>query len=101
MTDMPTTAPEPLAAGVAVPAPASRDLSERLLAASRQWPGEHPRGFLVLAAVSWALLYRALIPVSEALVGALPVDRARLKLSRCRIGPLVVAGARRSRRRRR
>ena len=76
MTDMPTSAPEPLAAGVPVPAPASRDLSERLLAASRQWPGEHPRGFLVLAAVSWALLYRALIPVSEALVGGLPVDRA-------------------------
>jgi len=76
MTDTPTTAPEPLAVGVAVPAPASRDLSERLFAASRRWPGEHPRGFLALAAVSWALLYRALIPVSEALVGALPVDRA-------------------------
>jgi uncharacterized membrane protein YraQ (UPF0718 family) len=76
MTDMPTTAPEPLAAGVAVPAPASPDLSERLFAASRRWPGEHPWGFLALAAVSWALLYRALTPVSEALVGALPVDRA-------------------------
>ena len=76
MTDMPATAHEPLAAGVVVPAPASRDLSARVLASSRRWPGQHPRGFLVLAALSWVLLYRALIPVSEALVAALPVDRA-------------------------
>lgn len=76
MTDLPMIVPEPLSAGVAPPARASRDLSARLLAASRRWPGEHPRGFLGLAAVLWVLLYRALVPVSEALVAALPVDRA-------------------------
>ena len=46
-------------------------LSQRSL----QLPQRHPRGFLVLAAVIWWLLYQALAPVSEALVAALPVDR--------------------------
>lgn len=68
--------PEPLAARAAAPAPARPSLSARLLAALHRWPGEHPRGFLALAALFWVLLYRALIPLSEALVAALPVDRA-------------------------
>jgi hypothetical protein len=46
-------------------------LSRRTL----QLPQQHPRGFLVVAAVAWWLLYQALIPASEALVAALPVDR--------------------------
>ena len=52
MTGLPMTASEPLIAGAAPPAPASRDLSATLLAAPRRWRGEHPRGFLVVAAVS-------------------------------------------------
>ena len=39
-------------------------------------PGRHPRTFLLLAAAGWFALYRSLIPASEALVAALPVDRA-------------------------
>jgi len=46
-------------------------LSRRTL----QLPRQHPRSFLLLAAVAWWLLYQSLIPVSEALVAALPVDR--------------------------
>ncbi len=38
-------------------------------------PGRYPRGFLLAAAVLWLLLYRSLVPASQALVGALPVDR--------------------------
>ena len=46
-----------------------------VIALSRKWPDTHPRAFLALAAVSWVALYWALIPASEALVAALPVDR--------------------------
>ena len=46
-------------------------LSERTL----QLPRQHPRAFLLLAALAWWALYQALIPMSEALVAALPVDR--------------------------
>ncbi len=46
-----------------------RQPAERL---SRQ----HPRVFLIVAALAVALLYSALLPVSEALVALLPVDRA-------------------------
>lgn len=40
-------------------------------------PQRHPRTFLLLAAAGWVALYRLLVPASEALVAALPVDRAR------------------------
>ena len=40
-----------------------------------QLPRQHPRSFLLLAAVAWWLLYQSLIPASEALVAALPVNR--------------------------
>jgi uncharacterized membrane protein YraQ (UPF0718 family) len=46
-------------------------LSQRTL----QLPRQHPRSFLLLAAVAWWLLYQSLIPASEALVAALPVNR--------------------------
>lgn len=36
---------------------------------------QHPLGFLSLSAVVWFLLYRALVPASEALVRALPIAR--------------------------
>lgn len=39
-------------------------------------PQRHPRSFLVLAALIWFGLYRSLAPVSEAIVAALPVERA-------------------------
>lgn len=45
-------------------------------AVSRTWPDTHPREFLAIAAVLWLALYWALVPASEALVAALPVDRA-------------------------
>ncbi len=38
-------------------------------------PRRHPRAFLLLGALAWLALYRALAPAAEALVGALPVDR--------------------------
>ncbi len=38
-------------------------------------PRHHPRVFLALAAIVWWLLYQSLVPASEALVAALPVDR--------------------------
>jgi hypothetical protein len=41
----------------------------------RTWPSEHPREFLALGAVTWLALYAALMPASESLVAALPVDR--------------------------
>jgi uncharacterized protein len=43
---------------------------------TQQLPREYPRVFLAFAAVAWWALYQALIPASEALVAALPVDRA-------------------------
>ena len=39
-------------------------------------PHRNPRMFLALAALSWLALYLLLAPVSEALVGILPVDPA-------------------------
>lgn len=45
--------------------------SERTL----QLPRQHPKLFLLMAAVLWWALYQSLIPGSEALVAALPVDR--------------------------
>jgi uncharacterized protein len=41
----------------------------------KRWPSQQPLLFLVLAAVIWFALYRALDPASEALVAALPVVR--------------------------
>jgi hypothetical protein len=41
----------------------------------RAWPRRHPLHFLALAAVAWLALYRALIPLSETVVGWLPVQR--------------------------
>ena len=46
-------------------------LSQRTL----QLPRQHPRAFLLLAALAWWALYQSLAPASEALVAALPVDR--------------------------
>lgn len=40
-----------------------------------RWPERNPRLFLAVAALVWFGLYEALIPVSEALVAVLPVDR--------------------------
>ncbi|HYP68279.1 MAG TPA: permease [Thiobacillaceae bacterium] len=42
----------------------------------RRWLGEQPLFFLPLAGALWFALYLTLIPASEALVAALPVDRA-------------------------
>ena len=39
-------------------------------------PRQYPKAFLLFAAVIWWLLYESLIPASEAIVAALPVDRA-------------------------
>ena len=39
-------------------------------------PHRHPATFLLVAALVWWLLYQSLVPASEALVAALPVDRA-------------------------
>ena len=39
------------------------------------WPGDHPRTFLVAAALAWVAVYLALAPAAEALVNVLPVDR--------------------------
>ena len=41
----------------------------------KNWSLRQPIGFLILAAIAWFGLYQTLIPVSEALVAALPVDR--------------------------
>ncbi|MDO9116135.1 MAG: permease [Polaromonas sp.] len=42
----------------------------------KSWPLRQPVIFLILAAVVWLGLYQTLLPGSEALVAALPVDRA-------------------------
>lgn len=47
-------------------------LSERTL----QLPWQHPKLFLLVAATLWWAIYQSLVPASEALVAALPVDRA-------------------------
>jgi uncharacterized membrane protein YraQ (UPF0718 family) len=41
-----------------------------------RWPTQAPRVFLAAAAALWIALYWSLIPASEVLVAALPVDRA-------------------------
>ncbi len=46
------------------------------MAAIQRWPTETPRVFLAVAAVLWIALYWSVIPVSEALVALMPVDRA-------------------------
>ncbi|HJV68377.1 permease [Ideonella sp.] len=43
---------------------------------TQQLPRRHPRAFLATAALAWWGLYQSLNPVSEAIVGALPIDRA-------------------------
>jgi hypothetical protein len=45
-------------------------------ASGERWPNRQPVPFLVLAAVAWLGLYRLLAPLSEAIVSALPVERA-------------------------
>ncbi|MDZ7865951.1 permease [Acidovorax sp.] len=47
-----------------------------LTAPPKPWSQRHPIAFLALAAIAWLGLYQTLIPASEALVAALPVDRA-------------------------
>lgn len=41
-----------------------------------RWPHRYPRAFLMLAAALWWTLYQTLIPLSEAVVASLPVQRA-------------------------
>lgn len=47
-----------------------------MTATLKTWPLRQPLAFLILAAIAWFGLYQTLIPVSEALVAALPVDRS-------------------------
>ena len=47
-----------------------------LVAPLRRWPNQQPLLFLLLAAAAWFGLYQTLMPASEALVAALPVERA-------------------------
>jgi len=47
-----------------------------MTATARAWPADHPRAFLALGSLSWLVLYAALIPVSEAMVAAVPVERS-------------------------
>ena len=49
---------------------------ESMHATALNLPRRHPAAFLLAAATVWWLLYQSLVPVSEALVAALPVDRA-------------------------
>jgi uncharacterized membrane protein YraQ (UPF0718 family) len=42
----------------------------------KRWPGKQPFLFLVLALLAWFGLYQTLIPLSEAVVATLPIDRA-------------------------
>ncbi len=42
---------------------------------TQQLPRQHPKLFLLTAALVWLALYQALSPASEALVAALPVER--------------------------
>ncbi len=39
-------------------------------------PRNHPRVFLLVAAIAWWALYQTLAPLSEAIVAAMPIDRA-------------------------
>ncbi len=47
-----------------------------LIAPFKAWPARQPRVFLMLAALAWFALYQLLDPAAQALVAALPVDRA-------------------------
>jgi hypothetical protein len=47
-----------------------------LTAPLKAWPSRQPMIFLILAAVLWLALYQTLDPAAEALVAALPLDRA-------------------------
>jgi uncharacterized protein len=47
-----------------------------MTAAAFTLPQRHPRGFLLAAGLAWVALYQSLQPVSEAIVGWLPLDRA-------------------------
>jgi uncharacterized membrane protein YraQ (UPF0718 family) len=47
-----------------------------LTAALKSWPNRQPMMFLGLSAVIWLTLYQLLDPSAEAVVAALPVDRA-------------------------
>ena len=47
-----------------------------MTALALQMPQRYPRSFLLAAALGWLGLYLSLVPVSEAIVAALPVDRA-------------------------
>jgi uncharacterized protein len=42
----------------------------------QHWPARQPVAFLIVAAIAWLALYQMLNPAAEALVAALPVDRA-------------------------
>jgi uncharacterized membrane protein YraQ (UPF0718 family) len=42
----------------------------------QRWPARQPVAFLIVAAIAWLALYQTLDPAAEALVAALPVDRA-------------------------
>ena len=42
----------------------------------QRWPARQPVAFLIVAAIAWLALYQVLDPAAEALVAALPVDRA-------------------------
>ena len=48
---------------------------DAVLAPLRRWPGQQPLLFLLLAGAAWFGLYQTLMPASEALVAALPVER--------------------------
>jgi len=48
---------------------------QAIVARLKRWPIQQPLVFLPLAGALWFALYQTLIPVSEALVGALPVAR--------------------------
>ena len=67
------TPPTPLAAGVD---PKTGAVSPRAITMASQFHRRSPRVFLALAALFWAALYGTLSPIAEALVDALPVDRA-------------------------
>lgn len=42
----------------------------------RRWPSQQPLFFLLAASLVWFGLYQTLMPAAEALVEALPVERA-------------------------
>ena len=46
-----------------------------LIRSAGAWPARSPRSFVLVAALAWWGLYRSLVPLSETLVGALPVAR--------------------------